>query len=129
MKIVTLAFLISTFSVFADSSSILKVKTFTDYTHSHQDLRAAKTFIVDSAFAAKYDLEFYMFYRAEDEICFSGSEIEVEKIIDMILNIATGDAYVYPDKARITKNLITQNVRFEDEGGQHSFTLKISRCK
>jgi hypothetical protein len=130
MKFSSLVLLVSLLNISSAiaSTASLKVKTFTDYSNSHQNLCAAKTFNVDSAFAEKYNLEFYMFYRGQDEICFSGSEVEAEKIVDVILNAATGDAYVYPDAAKITKNQIIQHVRFEDEGGEHSFTLKLSRC-
>ena len=119
-----------TLSVIASADTAkLRVKSYTDYLNSNRDLSTPKIFLVDIAFAKKNYLEFYMFEKGEDEVCFTGPAREAAKIISVILNASTGDAYVYPGKAKITTSLITQDVRFEDEGGEHEFTVSVSSCR
>jgi hypothetical protein len=129
MKILFFGFLFSLSTVaFADTAR-LHVTTYTDYANSDQSLSTPIVLVVDVKFVEENNLEFYMFERGEDEICFSGPEKAAAKIVDAILSTSTGDAYVYPEKAKVTVNLIKQDVRFEDEAGEHEFTVSVPRCK
>lgn len=113
-------------------TAILKVWSLVDYTDSNRSLERAKIFKMDLAFVDKYNPIFYLFMEDREyteKLCFEGPATEAAKIIDAILNVATGDAYVYPKIARITDQRITQAVEYEDEGGYHDFELEVNRCK
>lgn len=93
------------------------------------DEKDAKTLVVSMSSLKTLSLEFYVFYREEDHICFTGPSEQAAQIVDAILNVTTGDAWVYPEVARVKTDQIQQIVKFVDEGGEHEFSINVLRCK
>ena len=65
----------------------------------------------------------------DNEICFNGSPLEANEIVQQILENAAGDASIYGSKVKISDSRIEQNISLDDESGRHSFKLDIARCK
>ncbi len=120
-------FVISLFAFF--SSGAFAAKPIGTLHITPLESKDQEALIVTMSDLKKHSLEFYVFYREEDLVCFTGPSDQASKIVDAILEVTTGDAWVYPEDARVTPDRIQQDVKFVDEGGEHEFSIDISRCQ